>query len=102
VLTPGGQVSRYLFGLDYAANDVRLALVDASAAQIGSWIDRAVMLCYHYDPLTGRYTPLALNLLRAGSGAGLLAILLFLGLLWRSDLRRTRYTAGTPTVPRPE
>src|SRR5205085_504426 len=36
VLTPTGQVSRYLFGLDYAANDVRLALVDASAARIGS------------------------------------------------------------------
>jgi protein SCO1/2 len=87
VLTPGGQVSRYLFGLDYAANDVRLALLDASAGQIGSWIDRAVMLCYHYDPLTGRYTPLALNLLRGGAATGASLILLFLGWLWRAELR---------------
>jgi protein SCO1/2 len=92
VLTPAGQVSRYLFGLDYAANDLRLALVDAGAAQIGSLVDRAVLLCYHYDPLTGRYTPLALNLLRGGGAAGLLATVVFLGLLWRADLRRSGAT----------
>ena len=88
VLAPAGQVSSYLFGLEYAANDVRLALVDAAAGRIGSLLDRAVLLCYHYDPLTGRYTPLALNLLRGGAAAGLLAMLVFLGVLWRSDLRR--------------
>jgi len=98
VLTPGGEVSRYLFGLDYAANDLRLALVDASAARIGSLIDRAVMLCYHYDPLTGRYTPLALNLVRGGSGAGVLAVLLFLGWLWRVDLRSGQRAAGAASV----
>jgi protein SCO1/2 len=91
VLTPAGQVSRYLFGLDYAANDVRLALLDASAAQIGSLLDRAVMLCYHYDPLTGRYTLLALNVLRGGGSAGVLVILLFLGRLWRAELRPARH-----------
>jgi protein SCO1 len=101
VLTPGGQVSRYLFGLDYAANDVRLALVDASTARIGSLIDRAVMLCYHYDPLTGRYTPLALNLLRGGAGAGVLVILLFLGWFWRRDLRPAQHGAGAASVPGP-
>src|SRR5436309_3588767 len=89
VLSPAGHVSRCLFGLDFAANDVRLALVDAAAARIGSLIDRAVLLCYHYDPLTGRYTPLALNLLRGGGAAGLLATVVFLGLLWRADLRRS-------------
>ena len=88
VLSPGGQVSSYLFGLEYAANDVRLALVAAAAGRIGSLLDRAVLLCYHYDPLNGRYTPLAWNLLRGGAAAGLVAMLVFLGLLWRSDLRR--------------
>ena len=88
VLTPAGQVSRYLFGLDFAASDIRLALVDAAAERLGSLIDRAVLLCYHYDPLTGRYTPLALNVLRGGGAAGLLATVIFLGLLWRTDLRR--------------
>ena len=100
VLSPAGQVSRYLFGLDFAANDVRLALVDAAAARIGSLIDRAVLLCYHYDPLTGRYTPLALNLLRGGGAAGLLATVVFLGLLWRADLRRAS-AAPAEASPRP-
>ena len=90
VLTPTGQVSRYLFGLDYAANDLRLALVDASNARIGSLIDRAALLCYHYDPLSGRYTPLALNLLRGGGASGVAVIALFLGWLWRAELRAGR------------
>jgi protein SCO1/2 len=100
VLTPGGEVSRYLYGLDYPPNEVRLALVEASAARIGSLIDRAVLLCYHYDPLTGRYTPLALNLLRGGGGAGALAILLFLGWLWRADLRPAQQAADASSGPR--
>lgn len=89
VLTPDGQVSRYLFGLDFAATDVRLALVDASAERIGSIIDRALLVCYHYDPLTGRYTGLALNVLRGGGAAGVLAMAVFLSWLWRAELRRT-------------
>jgi protein SCO1/2 len=88
VLTPEGQVSRYLYGLDFAANDLRLALVDASANRIGTLLDRALLVCYHYDPLTGRYTLLALNALRVGGGVSVLALAALLTSLWRTDLAR--------------
>jgi protein SCO1 len=87
VLTPSGQISRYVYGLDFSANDLRLALVDAGADHIGTLLDRALLICYHYDPLTGRYTPFALNFVRGGAAAGLVVIVGFLGWLWRDEFR---------------
>jgi protein SCO1 len=55
VLTPGGIVSRYLYGVEYAAGDLRLALVEAAAGTIGSPVDKLLLYCYRYDPLTGKY-----------------------------------------------
>ena len=88
VLSPSGQISRYLYGLDFSANDLRLALVDASAERIGSLVDRALLVCYHYDPLTGRYTSLALNFVRGAAALGLVGLVGFLGWLWRGELHR--------------
>jgi protein SCO1/2 len=88
VLTPDGQISSYLFGLDFAAADLRLALIEASNQRIGSLLDRALLICYHYDPLTGRYTSLAVNVLRGGGAATVLALAIFVGWLWRGELRR--------------
>jgi protein SCO1/2 len=71
VLTPAGRPARYFFGIEYAARDLRLALVEASAGRIGSPIDQVLLYCYHYDPATGRYGLLVMRLVRAG---GLLTV----------------------------
>ncbi|HXT00238.1 MAG TPA: SCO family protein [Elusimicrobiota bacterium] len=71
VLTPAGRVSKYLFGVEFAAGDLRLALVEAAGGAIGSPIDRFVLYCFHYDPLTGRY---GLRILRVLQAAGALTI----------------------------
>jgi protein SCO1/2 len=94
VLTPGGQVSRYIYGLDFTPTDLRLALVEAGQQRIGSLVDRALLLCYHYDPITGRYTSLILTITRLAGVATLLAVGLLLGALWREDLRRQRAQPG--------
>ena len=88
VLTPGGQVSRYLYGLDLAPNDLRLALVEAGQQRIGSLIDQIALLCYHYDASTGKYTPVVLAALRVLGLVTILGLGLFLGRLWREDLGR--------------
>lgn len=89
VLTPGGRVARYLYGLDYSPTDLRLALVEAAEQWIGSAIDQALLLCYHYDPATGRYTPAVLGAVRLAGAATVLGVGALLGLLWRTDLRRS-------------
>jgi len=66
VLTPHGRVSRYLYGFEYSPRDVRLALVEASANKIGNATDAILLLCYHYDPATGKYSRGAMTFVRAG------------------------------------
>ena len=88
VLTPEGKIARYLYGVDYAANDLRLALVEASQNKIGTAIDQILLLCYHYDPSTGKYSPMVLNIVRLSGGIMVLAIAGGLGWLWKTDLKR--------------
>ncbi len=33
------------------------AIATAANGRTGSWADQLLLLCYHYDPETGRYTP---------------------------------------------
>jgi protein SCO1 len=55
VLTSAGKVSRYFAGIEYPPNDLRLALIEASNNHIGSLTDRLFLLCFHYDPASGKY-----------------------------------------------
>ncbi len=90
VLTPDGRVARYLFGLEIAPRDLRLALVEASAGRLGSPADAALLFCFRWDPTTGRYTPVALGALRAGGVLTLVALGGFIGVMLRRDARRAR------------
>jgi protein SCO1/2 len=56
VLTPDGRISRAFGGIDFAARDLRLALVEASAGRLGTLADRLTVLCSGFDPATGRYS----------------------------------------------
>jgi protein SCO1/2 len=88
VLTPAGHVARYLFGMDFAARDLRLALTEAAHGRIGGVVEQILLACYRYDVVTGRYTPLVTTALRAGGAltlAGLGALLL---VLFRGERRR--------------
>jgi protein SCO1 len=55
VLTPKGSIARYFPGIEYPARDVRLSLIEASHNRIGSVADRVFLLCFHYNPATGKY-----------------------------------------------
>jgi protein SCO1/2 len=94
VLTPTGQVSRYIYGLDFPATDLRLALVEAGQQHIGSLADQILLTCYHYDAETGRYTPAVLSLLQKAGLVTVLGLGGFLGYLWRADLKRQSSQAG--------
>ncbi|MDQ6669442.1 MAG: SCO family protein [Chloroflexota bacterium] len=87
VLTPSGQVSRYLYGLDFSATDLRLALVEAAANHIGSVVEQVLLVCYHYDPISGRYTPLVMNVIKVAATATCLVVGGGLFFLWRAERR---------------
>jgi protein SCO1/2 len=79
VATPDGVISRYFYGIEYPPRDLRLGIVEASAGRVGSIADQMLLLCYHYDPSTGRYGFIALTLVRIG---GLLTVAAFGLFLW--------------------
>jgi protein SCO1/2 len=94
ILTPDGRVSRYFYGVEYAPRDVRLGLVEASKNKIGSPVDAVLLFCFHYDPATGKYGAIAMNLLRASAALFALVGGTFLLIVIRRDVRAGRRRAG--------
>lgn len=97
VVTPKGHLARYLYGIEYPAKKLKLALLEAAEGTIGSPWDQLVMYCYHYDPSNRRYSPVAMNIMRVGGGATVLALGLVIGVLWIRDSRRHK-TKGNHTA----
>jgi protein SCO1/2 len=81
LLTPRGAASRYLYGIEFPPRNVRLGLVEAAGNRIGSPVDQVLLYCFHYDPVQGRYSAAALNIVRlcallSVAGLGLMIVLL--------------------------
>jgi protein SCO1/2 len=89
IATPEGRLSRYFYGVEYAPRDVRLGLVEASQNKIGNPVDQLLLFCYHYDPSTGKYGAIVMNIVRFTAGAFVLLGGAFLLIVFRRDLRRT-------------
>ncbi len=85
VATPGGKISRYFFGVQYDAKDVRLGLVEASANKIGSPADKLLLYCFHYDPLSGKYNVAVMNLIRMFGIVTVVVIALAIFLMLRRE-----------------
>ena len=93
LLTPKGTISKYFYGIEFSARDIRLGLIEASEERIGSLVDDVLLFCYHYDPATGKYGAAVLRLVRV---AGAATVVLFASLIVVA-LRRER-----AAVPRPQ
>lgn len=87
VLTPEGKISRYFYGVEYPPKDLRLGLVEASNNKIGSPVDQLLLYCYHYDPTTGKYGLVIMNVVRALASATALALGTFLVVMFRRERR---------------
>jgi protein SCO1/2 len=95
VLTPAGKLSRYFYGVEYAAGDLRLALIEAADNKIGSAVDQVLLYCYRYDPTTGKYALVIMNVIRVAGVATVLALLGAVFVFLRRD-RRTAPGLGAP------
>jgi protein SCO1/2 len=90
VVTPKGVVSRYLYGVAYDPQTVRLSLIEAADGKIGSPLDQIILFCFHYDETKGRYGPVARRVMSVGAGVTIFAMCVGLMPYW---LRRPSKTA---------
>ncbi|MDR3701955.1 MAG: SCO family protein [Candidatus Sulfopaludibacter sp.] len=91
VVTPDGRVSKYFYGVEYSPRDIRLGLVEASTNKIGTPVDAILLFCYHYDPATGKYGALAMNMVRFGGAVFVVFGGVFLLIAFRRDARLHRH-----------
>jgi protein SCO1/2 len=89
--TPQGKLSRYFYGIDYPARDLRLGLIESSANKIGSPVDQLLLYCYHYDPATGKYGAAIMKVMRI---AGVLTIIGIAAMLLLLKARNPKVIRG--------
>jgi protein SCO1/2 len=93
VVTPQGKIAQYYYGIEFSARDLRLATIESSQEHIGTLIDSVTLFCYHYDPATGKYGAMVMNMLRAGGVFTLLLIGGFVVIMLRRERRQEGRTA---------
>ena len=85
LLTPRGVLSKYFYGIEFSPRDIKFGVMEASEERVGSLIENALLLCYHYDPATGKYGATALLAVRIGAVATMLAIVSFVFVSLRKE-----------------
>jgi protein SCO1/2 len=89
VISPEGEISRYLFGTNYVPQTLRLSMVEAAEGKVGSFLDHALVYCLRFDPSTGQYTYAVMNIMRAGGTLTIIVIVaIIITLLVRESRRR--------------
>lgn len=98
ILTPQGQISKYLFNSSYNPRDLRLALVEASENKIGTPVDQVLLKCLHFDTNTGKYTLAVVRLLQFGGVVTILTLGGFIFMMMRWEKRRKQEFPNTPNA----
>jgi protein SCO1/2 len=90
LLTPQGNIARYLYGIQYPPGDVRLGLLEASEGRSITTTERLLLYCYHYDPQGKKYSLVAANVMRLGGAVTVVALGSFLTIMWARERRRRK------------
>ncbi len=93
IVTSDGHLAKYLYGIEYAPRDIRLALVGASAGRIGNPVDQVLLYCYHYDPRSGKYGLVVMNVIRLAGVATVVVLGSFVAVMAARERRKGRKTS---------
>lgn len=96
--TPDGKIARYMYGVDFPPETLKLSLVEAGEGKVGGTWERILLFCFHYDAEKGRYAPAARNLMRTGGAITVVVIAAFVIWLLRRERRTRASEAGSGPV----
>ncbi len=82
VVSPTGKITRYLPGIVFEPQNIKLALTESSEGKIGSLIDSLVLYCFQYNPHKSEYTLAAFQLMKLGGFVTLIVLAIWLLPIW--------------------
>ena len=89
ICTPDGRLSRYLYGVEYDPQTLRLSLLEASQGKIGTPMEQLFLFCFQYDAASGRYGPSAFKLMRLGGILTMIVLGVLLVVYWRREAAKS-------------
>lgn len=89
-LSPDGTLTRTLYGLTYAPNDVKFALMEASRGEVGTIVDKVLLSCFTYTADSQKYGVYVFGLFRVGGVLTILFLGTLLFVLWRRERIRAK------------
>jgi protein SCO1 len=96
LVSPTGHLTRYLYGIVFEPDDLKLAVIEAKAEQARSTVESLLLYCYHYDPQGKRYALVAMRVMRLGGLVTVLALGSLLATLWRAERRKALQLQHSP------
>jgi protein SCO1/2 len=84
-LSPTGKVSRYMYGIEYGATDLRLSIDAAAEGKQLRATELALLYCFHYDPSTSHWGWAVVRALKVGATATILGVGALVWLLFRHE-----------------
>lgn len=88
ICTPDGRMSRYLYGVEYQPQTLRLSMLEAGKGKIGSPMDQILLFCFQYDAASGKYAPAAFKLMKVGAASIVLVVGGVMFFYWRRETKR--------------
>jgi protein SCO1/2 len=101
ITTPDGHLARYLYGLEFPPNDVKLGLFEASEGRSINTVEQLILYCYHYDPKAGKYVLLASRVMQVGAGATAIILGGALLMFWLRERRKGGLLAKAEIFTKP-
>jgi protein SCO1/2 len=98
LLTPGGRISRYLYGIEFAPKDLKFGLMEAAESRIGTLTDQWLLFCYHYDPESGRYGLAIMTFVRLAGAATAIGLVAYIVWAVRREKRPRAWASPTTGV----
>ena len=88
IATPDGNLSRYLYGIDYSPKDLKFGIMESAESRVGNPVEKLLLYCFHYDPATGKYGLAILRVLRLAAIATVLGLGAMGFVFWRRNKRK--------------
>ena len=98
-LTKEGKVSRIVKNTIFEAEDLRLALVEASEGKLGTFLDQVRLNCLTFDSRTNTYSLTAMTVMRVGGVVTVVALGAMIWIMLRKERQRAATAQPQPSSP---